>query len=88
MDDAQNRWGNEFGDLKRDRMVWQVAKDAPSKVNAFRKVYSGNASPRQAIKALCIECCWMDERAIRECTSTACHLWAFRPYQERSKDEE
>ena len=78
---VQNDRPNEFGDPKRDRMMRQVLEDAPGKAALFRKVYSGKASPRQAMKAFCLQCCWMDEAAIRECTATECQLWDFRPYQ-------
>ncbi len=71
----------EFGDAKRDRMMQSIQTDAPSKAGLFRRVFSGKASPRQAIKAQCLHCCWMSEVAIRECTATACPLWNFRPYR-------
>lgn len=71
----------EFGDAKRDLMMKQVSEDAPGKAGVFRKVYSGKASPRQAMKAFCLQCCWMDEAVIRDCTATECPLFDFRPYQ-------
>lgn len=72
---------NEFDDPKRVLMLKQVSEDAPSKQGVFMRVYGGTASPREAIKAKCLECDWMDEGSIRECTGTACPLWRFRPYQ-------
>ena len=77
----QNNRDGQFDDEKRALMYRQVSEDAPGKAGAFRRVYEGKASPRQAIKAKCLECCWLDEAAIRECTATACPLWRFRPYQ-------
>ena len=71
----------EFGDAKRDKMMRQVSKDASGKVALFRRVYSGQSSPREAIKAQCLHCCWMDEEGITECTATGCPLWNFRPFQ-------
>lgn len=73
--------GSEFSDPKIIRMLRQVSEDAPSKLGVFRSVYSSTASPREAIKAKCLECCWMDVAGIRECTGTACPLWRLRPYQ-------
>lgn len=70
-------------DPKRVLMLKQVSEDAPSKLGVFRSVYASQASPRQAIKAKCLECCWMDVAGIRECTATACALWGFRPYQQK-----
>lgn len=72
---------SEFSDLKQAGMMRQVSEDAPSKAGIFRRVYGGKATPRMAIKAHCLECCWMDEAAIRECTATECPLWSFRPYR-------
>ncbi len=69
-----------FGDAKRQLMVEQVVKDAPGKAGLFQRVYGLRASPRQAIKAFCLECVWLDERAIRECAASACPLHSFRPY--------
>ncbi len=72
---------SEFSDPRRARMMRQVSEDRSSAVSLFLRVYTGQASPREAIKAKCLECCWMDEVGIRECTGTACPLWAFRPFQ-------
>ena len=57
---VQTERPGEFGDAKRDLMMKQVSEDAPGKAGLFRKVYSGKASPRQAMKAFCLQCCWMD----------------------------
>lgn len=73
--------GGEFDDPKCARMLRQVSEDAPSKLGVFKRVYSSTASPREAIRAKCLECCWMDVAGIRECTGTACPLWRHRPYQ-------
>jgi len=45
------------------------------------RCYSRRASPREAVKAFCQECCGYDRRAITECTAYACPLWHLRPYQ-------
>lgn len=71
----------EFSDRKRAIMLEQVSEDAPKRLGVFKAVYEGRASPRQCIKAMCLQCCWMDTKAIRDCTDTACPLWAMRPYQ-------
>ncbi|MBU0678452.1 MAG: hypothetical protein KJ626_10075 [Verrucomicrobia bacterium] len=81
----QTNRDDEFRDEKRAQMLDQVSKDAPGKKSLFERVYRGKTSPRQAIKAKCLECCWMDEAAIRECTAPACPLWGLRPYQRRSR---
>jgi len=47
------------------------------------RCYARKASPRQAIKAFCQECCGYDRAAIAECAAYACPLWNLRPYQEK-----
>jgi len=84
---SQTASGNEFRDRKRAELLQEVSEDAPSKETLFRRVYRGEASPRQCIKAHCLECCWMDEKAIRECSDPACPLWDLRPFLRPSKVE-
>ena len=78
---------NEFGDRSRQKRLQAVSEDSPCRVALFRRVYSGEASPRECIKAFCLECCWFDEAAIRECTATACPLWNLRPFVQREGQE-
>ena len=75
----------EFGDPKRAKMMRAVCEDAKSRAGLFRRVYSGTASPRMAIKAQCLHCAWMDERAIRDCTATQCPLHGLRPFQPKGQ---
>lgn len=54
----------------------------PSKVRAlFGKVFEGVTSPRQAIKAKCLDCSHHDRREISLCGVATCPLWAYRPFQ-------
>ena len=69
-------------DLKRTQMLQQVERDAPSVLKVFRKAYT-SASLRASVNAFCLECCWMDRSAIRECTAPACPLRNVRPYQKK-----
>lgn len=71
----------EFIAHKRAERLAAVERAAPSKAGVFRRVYAGRASPRQAIKAQCLQCCAYSEPAIRDCTAPACPLWPFRPYR-------
>ena len=84
----KTRREDEFSDPKRVLMLKQLSADAPSKLGVFKSVYSLTASPRQAIKAKCLECCWMHVAGIRECLGTACPLWSFRPYQQKGGGDE
>ena len=81
MEAGQSGRQYEFSDPGRARMMRQVSEDRSSAVSLFLRVYARQASPREAIKAKCLECCWMEEGTIRECTATECPLWSFRPYQ-------
>ena len=47
----------------------------------LESAYSGEASPRKAIKAFCLECVGYDRKAISGCTAPSCPLWLYRPYQ-------
>jgi hypothetical protein len=54
----------------------------------FRKLYlrvlEGQASPRQAIKAMCMECIGWEAREVALCTSPACPLYLHRPFKDPS----
>lgn len=69
---------------RQQAMLREVAEDHPSKLNVFRKAYSG-FSLRAAITAKCLECTSCDVNAIRNCSSSSCPLLNVRPYQELRK---
>jgi len=72
-----------FLDRKRtERLKW-VAEDHPAALGLFRRVYEHKTSPRDCVKAFCLECSWMDVFAIRECRASACPLWHIRPFQKK-----
>jgi len=50
---------------------------------SLSRALSGEASPRQAIKAKCSECVGYEdtENRIRTCTVKKCALLAYRPYK-------
>lgn len=74
---------SEFVTRKRADRLRQVKLAAPGKAKLFRRVYDGKASPRQCIKAFCIECVGYEEIEVRDCTAPACPLWNLRPYRTR-----
>jgi len=47
----------------------------------MRRALEGTASPRQAIKARCIECCGFDRAVAAECGVRRCPLYAYNPYR-------
>jgi len=65
--------------MSRPEMLAHVEKEAPDKINHFRKSYSG--SLRSAIIAMCLSCRDFAAIDIRECNREACPLWEQRPYR-------
>jgi|GEM_PF-3366068 len=68
-------------DPVRRPSVAKRAKDVPVKARpGYLRAATGDASPRQAIKAFCSECvCW-DRQEVTLCTALACPLFAYRPF--------
>jgi hypothetical protein len=48
---------------------------------AYLKAIDGKQSPRQAIKAKCLDCCAWQREEVRQCTARGCPLWPLRPFQ-------
>jgi hypothetical protein len=67
---------------KQATMLQNVSEDGPSHLGAFKAAFSGK-SRAEAMKAMCLQCVWMDVDAIRECSASECPLWALRPYQKK-----
>jgi hypothetical protein len=61
----------------------RAAKVPPMRRPLYLRAVRGQASPRSAIKAMCCECMGWEEvaEAVRGCTSPACPLYAYRPFQ-------
>jgi len=77
---SENTPVGEFSSPKRMRILEQVSEDMPSKVRLFEKCFLAEASPRMAIKAMCVWCTWGSHEDIRECPSDDCPLWEYRSY--------
>jgi hypothetical protein len=45
------------------------------------KAFGQACSPRQAIKAKCLDCSGFDREEVRLCRVTVCPLWPWRPYR-------
>ena len=72
--------------LDAKTILWREkrAKTAPeSSRGLLKRCWAGKASPREAIKAQCLECQGYDREAIITCTAPACPLYAYRPGQKR-----
>ena len=46
----------------------------------YLKAATGKGSPRNAIKAFCMECVGWVRPEVTACTATACPLYSFRPF--------
>lgn len=57
------------------------SKPAARMAHQLAQAYSGAASPRSAIKAMCLQCTGFDREAIRNCSSWACPLWQYRAFK-------
>ena len=67
----------------RDKRVAKIVAEAPeSAKNALTRAFSGAASPRAAIKAMCLTCVGYDRETIKNCTGYSCPLWKYRPFQD------
>ena len=65
------------------------AKDMPG---IYKKSYlaavSGKASPRNAIKAFCIECRGYKRSEVTNCDSIECPLNLYRPYRKAGDSDD
>lgn len=77
---AQNFIGDMAAVLKTIPATYRVL---------FSKAASGEASPRQAIKAKCQECVGFEDvgNRVGGCTCYKCPLFKYRPYQDRNETE-
>lgn len=62
----------------RDRRAASV----PAKYRTgYVRAVEGAVSPRQAIKAKCLDCSAWQREEVRACQVRACPLWSYRPFQ-------
>jgi len=67
----------------REKQVIRVVSQAPkSAQGSLIRAFSGAASPRKAIKAMCLCCMGFERKAVANCTGYSCPLWTYRPFQE------
>ena len=72
-----------MNDKLREKRVERALEQAPeSAKNTLREAFSGSASPRKAIKAMCLACVGFEREQIKNCTGFSCPLWKYRPFQE------
>lgn len=61
-----------------------ISRAPPTCRGAIARCYEQRASPRQAIKAKCLDCTNFDRKEIAECQIDACPLWTMRPFAIKS----
>jgi hypothetical protein len=65
----------------RSQVIELRLKEAPESVKkTLARAFSGDASPRQAIRATCLACVGFDRDSIRNCSGYSCPLWSYRPF--------
>jgi hypothetical protein len=74
---APTRRGKGLNELQTRR----IRECATKYRSGLEKAYLGKASPRAAIKAMCLHCMCEDRAEITKCTSTGCPLHQYRPFQ-------
>ena len=47
---------------------------------ALARAFAGKASPRAAIKAMCLDCSHFDRAEVADCRVALCPLWSYRPF--------
>lgn len=71
--------------MTREERIEITLRNAPTSAKmSLGRAFDGVASPRQAIKAKCLECCGFDRKTVAGCTGYSCPLWAYRPFQDRT----
>lgn len=72
---------NPTAEQRRALVVAQRISEAPQSCQkSLAQAFFGSASPRQAIKAMCLACVGFDRQSVRNCTGYSCPLWQYRPY--------
>ncbi|KKN51314.1 hypothetical protein LCGC14_0624220 [marine sediment metagenome] len=76
--------------IKAGRM--SITKKADEMPGIYRKNYlavvSGKASPRNAVKAFCIECMGYNRAEVTNCDTIECPLNLYRPYRKAGDSDE
>ena len=65
----------------------EISKHSPAYHAVTAKAFSGN-SKAAGIKAKCLDCCCWQRIEITNCTTLACPLWPYRPYQPGDSEQE
>ncbi len=72
--------------IERQEKIAERRADTPKVYRASYDRAVLGRSLRAAINSFCLECCMWEREEVRRCTSSACALWSYRPYQGSSKN--
>jgi len=89
---AKNKFKYRCLDTPRLEKCLTYAQNVIPDIRAglYLKAAHGVASPIDAIKAHCQNCCAYESpltEGIGDCTAKTCPLWAYRPYQKKETRE-
>jgi hypothetical protein len=71
-----------------ERREAHVQRAPVSLQGGLRRALAGEGSPRQIIKAKCLDCCNWERVEVANCTVVTCPLWRLRPYQKGAAEDE
>lgn len=78
---------NDTPSSYRERTIARRLSGVPRRYQKqYLKVLKDKASPRTAIKMMCLECVGWTKSEVVACTATACPLYRFRPTASRPTD--
>lgn len=66
----------------------EIRNTSPMYQGVVAKALEKRASPRQAIKARCLQCTNFQRLEISACQVARCALWEYRPYQDTIAGDE
>lgn len=78
---TQNSQSPSLDEAQRKRCSDTLDGAPPLYRGLLARCYAGNASPRAAIKVMCLTCRGFYRNDVRDCRSAQCSLWRLRPYQ-------
>lgn len=64
----------------------EINQHSPKLHGIFARAFAGN-SRSAAVKAKCLDCCCYQRIEVAKCTTLACPLWPYRPYQAGEDDD-
>jgi hypothetical protein len=71
----------------RDAVITRRLQEMPSKHRSlYLKVINGEASPRQCIKVMCLECVGWQRNDVAHCTAPECPVYQHRPFKAPLED--